>query len=157
MVRVSTLPPEDGVSFDPRLFPDLPRDELGYTVVNPARLDSAKTWNSTFACDINGIPLQKWVHVVITQWGRNLDVYINGKLKRSCILPGVPLNNRALLSELHVGGKQTFNGHISRLQYFNRVLPAEEVYRLYTRGPHRTIATWESLKDQFKLLFQIKV
>lgn len=157
MVRVSTLTPESGTSFDPRLFPELPRDELGYTIVNPARVDPAKSWNSNFACDINGIPLQRWVHVVITQWGRNMDVFVNGKLKRSCVLPGVPLTNRAVLSELHVGGKQTFNGHISRLQYFNRVTPADEVYRLYTRGPHRTVNSWESLKDQFKLLFQVQV
>ena len=44
----------------------------------------------THTCDINNIPLQKWVNIIISLYGRSLDVYIDGKLVRTCVLPGVP-------------------------------------------------------------------
>ena len=35
------------------------------------------------------VPLQKWVNLIISLYGRTLDVYIDGKLVRTCVLPGV--------------------------------------------------------------------
>merc|ERR1712070_804360 len=35
-------------------------------------------------CDIINIPLQRWVHLALVMHNKTLDVYLNGKLARSC-------------------------------------------------------------------------
>ncbi len=40
-------------------------------------------------CSVANVPIQKWVNLVISVYGRSMDVYIDGKLVRTCLLPGV--------------------------------------------------------------------
>ena len=42
------------------------------------------------SCGVHNIPIQKWVNVIISVYNRSLDIYIDGKLVRTCMLPGVP-------------------------------------------------------------------
>ena len=37
-------------------------------------------------CNIPNVPLQRWVNLIISVYGRSLDVYIDGKLVRTCVL-----------------------------------------------------------------------
>jgi len=88
--------------------------------------------NSNLPCDLVDIPLQRWNHVVIVLWNRSLDVYLNGKLARSCTLRSVPaLNN----GPLYVNQNGGYKGDMASLKYFNRAINAEEVYKIYRRGP----------------------
>ena len=84
---------------------------------------------------INDFYLQRWNHVVITQWGRNMDVFINGKLVRSFVM-GSELKTKAK-GTLKVGGheNQTVRGLLSRMKYYVRTLSVQEIYTLYTHGP----------------------
>jgi len=45
---------------------------------------------STHSCVLENIPLQAWANVLITLNNRALDLYLDGKLVRTCVLPGVP-------------------------------------------------------------------
>ena len=40
-------------------------------------------------CIVQNFPLQKWVNLIISLYGRTLDIYVDGKLVRTCVLPGV--------------------------------------------------------------------
>jgi len=40
-------------------------------------------------CDIEHVNLQKWVNITAVLNGRTLDIYIDGKLSRSCLLDGL--------------------------------------------------------------------
>tara|TARA_B110000208_G_scaffold37888_1_gene50123 strand:+ start:1573 stop:2583 length:1011 start_codon:yes stop_codon:yes gene_type:complete len=40
--------------------------------------------NTVKQCDIKGIPLQSWVNLTLVYYNNQLDIYINGILKRSC-------------------------------------------------------------------------
>lgn len=104
---------------------------------NPSLLGVEKS------CDIDNIPLQRWVHVGVSLWNRTLDVYINGKLTRSCVLPGVAKLNKGNIYTTAVGGYQ---GYISRLQYFNHALSPDYVYGLYRKGPFSANWWWSSVK-----------
>lgn len=42
---------------------------------------------------VPNIPLQRWVHVVVTAHNRTLDLYLNGKLVRSRLLDNIPVEN----------------------------------------------------------------
>ena len=71
------------------LYPKYPLNTM-----NPIDDQSLMKGRNNYVCDIKNIPLQRWVNVSIVLWNRTTDVYINGKLNRSCILAGVPkLNN----------------------------------------------------------------
>jgi len=104
---------------------------------NPSLLGSNKP------CDIENIPLQRWVHVCVSLWNRTLDVYINGKLTRSCVLDGVAKLNNGNVYTTGAGGYQ---GYISRLQYFNHAVNPDKVYSLYKKGPFSANWWWQSVK-----------
>lgn len=84
-------------------------------------------------CDIKNIPLQKWVHIAYILNNRTVDMYIDGKLERSCVLRGVPkLNNQPL----YVCDNGGYFGKISNLVYYKYALQPNEVYDIYSQGPY---------------------
>jgi hypothetical protein len=83
-------------------------------------------------CDIANFPLQKWVHLVYILNNRSVDIYIDGKLERSCVLSGVPLLNN---SPVHICQSPSYWGQISKLQYFTKALYPHDVSRIYSEGP----------------------
>jgi len=79
-------------------------------------------------CDIVNIPLQRWVNLVIVLHNKSLDVYLNGVLKRSCILENIPKINNGDIYITHNGG---FNGFLSDITYKNQGSTADEIYNSY--------------------------
>jgi len=37
-------------------------------------------------CSVANVPIQKWVNLVVSVYGRSMDVYIDGKLVRTCLM-----------------------------------------------------------------------
>ena len=70
----------------------------------------------THQCVVKNFPLQKWVNLIVSVYGRTLDIYIDGKLVRTCILPGVAkVNAKANIVVTPNGG---FNGWTSNFKYW---------------------------------------
>jgi len=87
------------------------------------------------SCDIPNIPLMTWVHIAYVLNNRTVDIYINGKLERSCALRGVPLLNN---SPVYVTGgtpEAGFFGKMGKTQYFTKSLLPNDVMNLYQQGP----------------------
>lgn len=84
------------------------------------------------SCNIKNIPVHKWVHVAVVLMGRNLDVYINGRLKRRCVLKGVPKQN---YGDLYLSLNEGFDGFLSRVRYFNYAAPYYLIEKMYNDGP----------------------
>jgi hypothetical protein len=83
-------------------------------------------------CSVANIPIQKWVNLVVSVYGRTLDIYINGKLARTCLLPGVAsVNNNANVYVTPSGG---FAGWTSKFQYYPTPLNPQEVWNIYRQG-----------------------
>ena len=84
-------------------------------------------------CDIEFFPLQKWVSLNISITDNVLDISLDGKLAKSCVLSGSPsINNRDLL----VCPEGGFNGFISNLKVSNKALPVKDIQKLYKNGPN---------------------
>lgn len=96
-----------------------------------ARINTHADYNE--GCDIRNIPLQKWVHIVYVLNNRTVDIYIDGKLERSCVLRGVPVLNKKPVSVADGGG---YYGNISKFQYFTRALNPSDVAEIYSEGPY---------------------
>jgi hypothetical protein len=90
-------------------------------------------------CDLPEIDMQRWMMVSVILSGRTIDVYLNGKLKRSCVAPSHykvdPTGVSPVLCD-HGG----FDGHIAGVGVSNYALNPEQIYKLYLSGPEG--ATW---------------
>ena len=84
-------------------------------------------------CDIKNIPLQKWVHIAYILNNRTVDMYVDGKLERSCVLRGVPKLND---DPVHVCDNGGYFGKISNLVYYRYALKPDEVFNIYSNGPY---------------------
>ena len=91
----------------------------------------------TTKCDIETIDLQRWVNINAVLNGRTLDVYIDGKLSRSCVLDGMyKVSGDA--PKLTVGGPTGFGGLIGQTQAANYAYSPDQVYKIYQNGPFDT-------------------
>lgn len=84
-------------------------------------------------CNVGNLPINKWFHVGIVVMGRNVDVYINGKLKKRCELKGIIRENLGALYITKTGN--TFDGFLSNLQYFNYAAPFYLIDKSLRNGP----------------------
>ena len=75
--------------------------------------------------DVENIPVQKWIHVGIVVSGTNMDVYINGKLRKRTTFDSVPKQN---FGDVWITMNGGFEGYLSRLQYFRYALDYKEMY-----------------------------
>jgi len=96
-----------------------------------ARINTHADYNE--GCDIRNIPLQKWVHIVYVLNNRTVDIYVDGKLERSCVLRGVPVLNDMPVRVADGGG---YYGSISKFQYMTRPLTPNDVAEIYSEGPY---------------------
>jgi hypothetical protein len=90
--------------------------------------------DATALCDLPNLDLQKWVQVAISVNGRTVDVYIDGKLARSCVLPGLYRVDAGGYNAdlLDYGG---FGGFVNAVQMYNYALNPNTVYSMYMGGP----------------------
>lgn len=84
-------------------------------------------------CIIRNFPLQRWVNLIISLNGRTLDVYVDGKLVRTCVLPGVPRVDHN--ADIHVTPGGGFSGWTSNIQYIAHPSNPQEAYNIYKEGP----------------------
>lgn len=85
---------------------------------------------------VPGVPLNKWLSVVIRCRNTTLDVYINGTIMRSVELDGLPRQN---YGDVYVASNGGFDGYISNLWYHNYALGALAINDLVAAGPNTTL------------------
>ena len=100
--------------------------------------------DSTSTCDIKELSLNKWININVSMNGKTLEIYLDGKLVKSCIYKSYfKVHNTGLyLSYLDQSKtRNLYDGFFSRLQVFNRVLNPDEIYKNYLAGPTGSSAT----------------
>jgi hypothetical protein len=100
------------------------------------------------ACDITSIDLQKWVQVTVCLNNKTCDVYLDGKLARSCVLPSFYKVDKSNLA-LSLCDYNGFGGFISNTSAYNYALNPEQVWRLYMAGPGPQYGFLDYLKSLF--------
>jgi hypothetical protein len=83
-------------------------------------------------CFVDNFSLQKWVHLVVSQYNNVIDIYVDGKLSSSCSLPGFPDVSTGSLVLSPEGG---FSGQMSSIVYVNSAMTQDDVYKMYVKGP----------------------
>ena len=128
-----------------------------YPVSGESHTDNSKDDNSNLSdvksnheCVIRNFPLQRWVNLLISLNGRTLDVYLDGKLVRTCILPGVakPFPD----SNINITPDGGFSGWTSNLQYWSNPLNPQEAYNVYKDGYGGSgLGSISSFFDKYKI------
>lgn len=98
------------------------------------------------SCVIRNVQLQKWINITMSIYGNTVDLYLDGKLVRTCIMASMP----ASLSSgdnLYIGGGYDIDsanklipkdgdleGFISNVVYKNDYFSPEEAWNIYSTG-----------------------
>ena len=115
--------------------------------------NSGSTYTGNDRCDIvNGIEYQRWVLVSTVANGRTLDVYIDGKLARSCVYKAGYLGgNGTATGYLGLDNDDKLKGYFSFVNYYQYALSPEEVWGTYQAGPSGPFSLSNWLSSYFTL------
>jgi hypothetical protein len=106
------------------------------SLFSPLAMDDSLL-NPTQICDIPSIDMQRWVNITVALNGNMIDVYMDGKLARSCVTPSYykvdPIGVKMKVAER--GG---FDGYLNTVSTFNIPLSPADIYRIYEAGPSGT-------------------
>jgi hypothetical protein len=92
-------------------------------------------------CDLADISLQRWINVTISVNGRIVDIYYDGKLARSCVLPNLPYASETKAQSIEIGyavdasATNGFFGKLGGIQFFGYPLTPDRIYSIYQAGP----------------------
>jgi len=83
-------------------------------------------------CAIANVPIQRWCNLFVSVYGRSLDIYLDGKLVRTCVLPGVAkIDANAPVYITPNGG---FSGWTSQFQYWPDASDPQKAWDIYKKG-----------------------
>jgi|LauGreDrversion4_2_1035121.scaffolds.fasta_scaffold183155_2 hypothetical protein len=85
-------------------------------------------------CDIEEIDLQRWVNITVCLSGKTVDVYMDGKLSRSCVLNSM-YHVTGDRTKVELAGPSGFGGYIGQTQIANYAYSPDQVYKMYQNGP----------------------
>ena len=85
-------------------------------------------------CDLPEIDLQRWTMITVVLSGRTIDLYIDGKLSRSCMSSSYykvdPTGVKLVINDR--GG---FDGYMGHTSLTTHSMNPDEIYRAYLSGP----------------------
>ena len=164
-----------------QLYLDPNRNDL-HIYVKHARLDnrqpsegvstyekspSQNTSVNRATCSITNFPVQSWVNISISVYNRAVDVYIDGKLVRTCSLLNVasPISSG---STIYIGGSGSsengskcpggselygFSGYIASVLYNPDIISPQDAWNTYARGYNNSAFGMSNLFQRYKLEF----
>jgi hypothetical protein len=110
---------------------------------------SSNSISSANSYSVTNVPIQKWVNLVVSVFGTTMDLYLDGKLVRTCLLPGVVnIDNDA---DIHVTPAGGFAGWTSKLQYYPNSLNPQEAWNIYTQG----YSNWSSMFSAYQIQMSV--
>lgn len=105
--------------------------------------------NETAPCTIRNVQLQKWINLTMSVYGNTLDLYLDGKLVRTCIMNTLPTQLRSG-ENVYIGGGYSpsittptapikpldgdLQGYISNVVYKDTYFTPEEAWSIYSDG-----------------------
>jgi hypothetical protein len=130
-------------------------------------MNSSKTWNNY--CDLDNIPLNKWVHVALVLRKNAVEVYINGNLDKKLNLDGAAayqnFGDLYLFSPRKLKLEQTitpsinqteslsfsgpFAGRLSNLNYFAYAISYTELQGLIAEGISKKTETQDEQRPPY--------
>jgi hypothetical protein len=125
---ISLHPTDNSLRVSVSVFPST---SGGTSTSTPAPAGHSGSTDDVFICDVPNIPLQTWFAVGVTVFGRNLDVYIDGKLVKSCFLTGVP---KPAVGDIQLTPGGGFSGRICGFNHYPKMLTPSDTSAFWSAG-----------------------
>jgi len=132
--EVSLHPTDNTLKISISIFPE----SNNASKTEPAPAGHSGATDDVFICEIPDIPLQAWTSVSLTVFSRNLDVYLNGKLVKSCFLSGVP---KPASGDIVLNKNGGFSGYLCSFYHYPRMLVPSDAQTFFGQGTSCTAAT----------------
>jgi len=134
---VSLAPLENNLIVSLAIYPGMdtaPIEDTTTTTTTDATTDTNTETAATsiHRCMVANIPIQKWVNVLISTYGRSLDIYIDGKLVRTCVLPGVARIESS--TPVYITPNGGFSGWTAKFQYWPDSCDPQKAWNIYKAG-----------------------
>ena len=131
--NTTMINPQDLSSLQPCPFVVLGGKENNLTIALTCYTNaSTDSQGMVHYLEIVNVPIQKWVNLFFSVYGRTIDVYIDGKLVRTGILPGTAKINPT--ANIYLTPNGGFNGWTSKLQYWNTASNPQMAWDTYMAG-----------------------
>lgn len=85
-----------------------------------------------FECGVSNIPIQKWVNIIVSVYNKSLDIYINGKLVKTCVMTNVPKYFKG--TGVTLTNNNGFSGYTSKFKYISEPMDPQEAWNIYKKG-----------------------
>lgn len=91
--------------------------------------------NQRDVCSVNNIPIQKWVNLLVSVYGKTEDVYLDGKLVKTHILPNLPrVSDLTTAAPVYITPNQGFSGFTNKFQYWPDATNPQQAWNTYQSG-----------------------
>jgi len=127
--KVSLHPTDNTLRVSVSIFPE--SDGAGSKTEPAPATSGGSATDDVYVCEIPNIPLQAWASLGVSVFGRNLDVYIDGKLVKSCFLPGVP---KPATGDITLSPNGGFSGYLCNFNYYARMLTPGDASTFHGAG-----------------------
>ena len=127
-----------------KLYLDNDQNDLNLEINGTSGTTTTTTFNPK--CTIRNVQLQKWINITISVYGNTVDMYLDGKLVRTCIMINLPIP-LDVGDSVCIGGGYTVNGgkltlpnagtlqgYISNVVYKANYFTPEEAWNIYSSG-----------------------
>ena len=103
-------------------------------------------------CEIVNIPLQKWCCFLMSVYGKYMDIYVDGKLVKTCILDNVAqMNENFSNSNVYITPDGGFDGYTSSFNYIENATNPQQAYNIYSKGYSGNILA--NIFNKFRIRF----
>ena len=148
-----------------QLYLDPTRNDLHIFVKDVKTPVSSENIRST--CSVTNFPVQSWVNISISVYNRAVDVYIDGKLVRTCALNNVAESIDSG-STIFIGGSGAsgssnncnggsdlvgFTGYIASVVYNPDIISPQDAWNTYAKGYSNSPFGLNSFFQRYKLEF----
>lgn len=107
------------------------------------------------SCNVMDVDLQRWIHVAVSVNKQIVDVYMDGKLARSCVLPAPQKpseDGKQSISILPAGN--SFNGYLSGIHFSAYADTPDKIYGRYQSGPYTSTSFYDYLSEKLGIRIQ---
>lgn len=96
---------------------------------------SGTTGTQRDTCTVSNIPIQKWVNLLVSVYGNTEDVYLDGKLVKTHILPNPPATSLLTsAAPAYITPNKGFSGFTNKFQYWGDATNPQQAWNTYQSG-----------------------
>jgi hypothetical protein len=137
---------ETASTFSPEVYLDSQDNQLKVGI-QYSSTNASGTSSGTNITSVTNIPIQTWTNIIVSLNSRVLDVYVNGKLMKTSIIPGDPISYKT--GDVELTPSTSFTGYTSRFIYSPNPMGPEDAWNTYKNGPSGNILM--TFLNQYKI------